>query len=171
MIIKKVKIENYKCFKAFSIELDEGINILVGDNESGKSTILEAIHLALTGLLNGKYLKNELTQYLFNNEVVSDYVKSLKNGVPNVPPHILIEVFMSGDNLAIFEGDGNSQKAKESGISLKIAFKDDYKQEYEQLVKNENIETIPIEYYEPVWKSFAREPITPRTIPIIAYFI
>ncbi len=166
MIIKKVKIENYKCFKAFSIELDEGINILVGDNESGKSTILEAVHLALTGLLNGKYLKNELTQYLFNIDVVSDYVKSLKNGVPNPPPHILIEVFISGDDLAIFEGDGNSQKAKECGILLKIAFKEDYKSEYEQLVKNENIETIPIEYYEPVWKSFAREPITPRTIPI-----
>ena len=154
MITKKVKIENYKCFKSFFIELDKGINILVGDNESGKSTILEAIHLALTGLLNGRYLRNELTQYLFNNQVISDYIKSLKNGVPNVPPHILIEVFMDGDNLAIFEGDGNSQKAKECGISLKIAFKEDYKPHYEQLVKNGNIETIPIEYYEPVWQSF-----------------
>ncbi len=166
MIINKVNIENYKCFKAFSIELDKGINILVGDNESGKSTILEAIHLALTGLLNGRYLRNELTQYLFNNEVVSDYVKNLKNGVPNIPPHILIEVFMNGDNLAIFEGDGNSQKAKECGISLKIVFNEDYKSEYEQLVKNGNIETIPIEYYEAVWESFARHQVTPRTIPI-----
>ena len=173
MIVSKVKIQNYKCFKEFSIELDKGINILVGDNESGKSTILEAIHLALTGLLNGRYLKNELTQYLFNNEVVTDYVKSLKDkdGVPKAPPHILIEVFMSGGNLAVFEGDGNSRKAKECGIWLKIAFKEDYKPEYEELVKNGNIETIPIEYYEPVWNSFARDPITPRMIPIKSAFI
>jgi len=173
MIISKVKIENYKCFKEFSIELDKGINILVGDNESGKSTILEAIHLALTGLLNGRYLKNELTQYLFNDEVVTNFVTSLKgkDSVPKAPPHILIEVFMSGDNLAEFEGDGNSRKAKECGICLKIAFKEDYKPEYEELVKNGNIETIPIEYYEFVWKSFARDPITPRTIPIKSAFI
>ncbi len=173
MIINKVRIENYKCFKEFSIELDKGINILVGDNEAGKSTILEAIHLTLTGLLNGKYLKNELTQYLFNNEVVTDYVKSLNDEhvAVKAPPHILIEVFMSGDNLAEFEGDGNSWKAKECGICLKIAVKEDYKPLYEEFVKNGNIETIPIEYYDFSWKSFARDPITPRTIPIKSAFI
>ena len=71
MNIKKIIIENYKCFNGkFSFEPNKGLNIIVGNNESGKSTILEAIHLALTGLLNGRYLKNELTQYLFNIEVV-----------------------------------------------------------------------------------------------------
>ena len=60
MRIKKVNVENFKCYKGkFSLSLNEGINILVGNNEAGKSTILEAIHLALTGILNGKYLKNE----------------------------------------------------------------------------------------------------------------
>jgi putative ATP-dependent endonuclease of OLD family len=61
MKIERVKIINFKVFKGeFNLELNEGLNILVGNNESGKSTILEAIHLALTGLFNGKYLKNEL---------------------------------------------------------------------------------------------------------------
>lgn len=166
MIIRKVKIENYKCFREFSIDLDKGINILVGDNESGKSTILEAIHLALSGLIAGKYLRNELSQYLFNNDVVTEYVASLKEGAPKAPPHILIEVYMSGNDLAEFEGNGNSQKAKECGISLKIAFKDDHKPEYEELVKNGSVETIPIEYYEATWESFARSVITPRSIPI-----
>ena len=44
MNIEKVNIENYKCFDGkFSIEFNQGINILVGDNEAGKSTILEAM--------------------------------------------------------------------------------------------------------------------------------
>ena len=61
--INKVIIENFKCFKGrFLVELNKCLNILVGDNEAGKSTILEAIHLALTGLLNGRYLKHELNQ-------------------------------------------------------------------------------------------------------------
>lgn len=60
MHISKIHIENLKIFKdSFKLTLNKGINILVGDNESGKSTIIEAIHLALTGLFNGKYLKNE----------------------------------------------------------------------------------------------------------------
>ena len=71
MIVKKIIIENFKCFKGkFMLDLNEGINILVGDNESGKSTILEAINLALTGLFNGRYFRNELTQYFFNYEIV-----------------------------------------------------------------------------------------------------
>ncbi len=68
MYIDKIIIENFKCFKGqFPLKLNKGLNILVGDNETGKSTILEAIHLVLSGLLNGKYIKLKLTQDLFNN--------------------------------------------------------------------------------------------------------
>jgi putative ATP-dependent endonuclease of OLD family len=57
MHISKVHIENFKCFKSsFKLNLNNGINILVGDNDTGKSTIIEAIHLILSGLFNGKYL-------------------------------------------------------------------------------------------------------------------
>ena len=37
------------------------MNIVVGDNEAGKSTILEAVNLALTGYLNGRNIRNELS--------------------------------------------------------------------------------------------------------------
>lgn len=167
MYIKEVSIENFKCFKGkFNLKLNEGLNILVGDNESGKSTILEAIHLALSGLFNGRYLKNELTQYLFNNEVVAEYVEKLSKNESVALPHILIEIFVVGDDLAKFEGDSNSEGKKECGISLKIAFDDKYQGEYEELIKGGNIKTIPIEYYDVFWTSCARENITARSIPI-----
>ncbi len=67
MAISKITICNFKGFKGtFKLELNQGLNILVGNNETGKSTVLEAIHLALTGLYNGKYINSELSQYLFN---------------------------------------------------------------------------------------------------------
>lgn len=167
MYIKEVNIENFKCFKGkFNLKLNEGLNILVGDNEAGKSTILEAIHLALSGLFNGRYLKNELTQYLFNNEVVAEYVEKLGKGESAPLPHILIEVFVVGDDLAKFEGDSNSEGKKECGISLKIAFDEKYQGEYEEFIKSGNIKTIPIEYYDVFWTSCARENITARSIPI-----
>lgn len=167
MYIKEVNIENFKCFKGkFNLELNEGLNILVGDNEAGKSTILEAIHLALSGLFNGRYLKNELSQYLFNNKVVAEYVEKLGKGETSPLPHVLIELLIAGDDLAIFEGDGSSEGKKECGISLKIAFDDKYQAEYEELIKGGNIKTIPIEYYDVYWTSCARENITARSIPI-----
>lgn len=74
---------------------------------------------------------------------------------------------MSGEDLAEFEGDGNSEKVKMSGISLKIAFDEKYQKEYESLVKIGGIKTLPIEYYSMSWSTFARdEGVTPRTIPI-----
>lgn len=76
MKIEKLVLENYKSFKErTTIEFNEGLNILVGDNEAGKSTILEAIHLCLSGILDGRYLKNDFHQYLFNYEVVEEYLK------------------------------------------------------------------------------------------------
>lgn len=169
MNITRINIENFKTFKgSFKLALNKSINILVGNNEAGKSTIIEAIHLALTGLHNGKYLKNELSQYVFNNEVVAEYIQGLKQGnTAQSLPHILIEVFMDGKDIAEFEGDGNSEKSKFSGFSLKVAFDDNYQKEYEDLVKLGGIKTLPIEYYNVSWSSFARdEGITSRTIPI-----
>jgi len=118
MRISKVNIENYKCFQGkFTLELNPQVNILVGNNESGKSTILEAINLALTGILNGRYLKNELSPYLFNRKTVLDYVQSLSvDGVePQSPPFICIEVFFDCNDAARFEGNGNSEKVNACG--------------------------------------------------------
>jgi len=142
------------------------LNLLVGDNEEGKSTIFEAIHLALTGMLNGRYLKNELTQYLFNIDSVNAYVKNLSEGNPATLPHVLIELSFEGEDIALFEGDGNSEKKKTCGISFRIEFDDKYQAEYEELLKAGNIKTVPIEYYDIVWTSFARQGITAKSIPI-----
>lgn len=167
MKIKKIKIHNFKSFYGeFVLELNEGMNILVGNNEAGKSTILEAIHLALTGLLNGRPIKTDLTQYVFNNQVVSDYLTNLERRSNPVLPIILIEIYLSGDDLALFEGNENSEKARDIGISFKIAFDEKYKGEYEQLVSKGGVKTLPIEYYDVSWTSFARELITPRSIPL-----
>ena len=167
MNITKVIIENYKCFSGkFSFEPNKGLNLLVGDNEAGKSTILEAIHLALTGMLNGRYLKNDLTQYLFNIDSVNAYVKNVNEKQPATLPHIMIELSFEGDDIALFEGDGNSEKKKSCGISFRIEFDEKYQAEYEELLKAGNIKTVPIEYYDIVWTSFARQGITAKSIPL-----
>lgn len=51
------------------------------------------------------------------------------------------------------------------GISLSIRFDDKYANEYKLLCENK-ITSIPIEYYDINWRSFARENITSISIPI-----
>ncbi len=162
MKIKKIIIQNFKCFKYLELDLNSGLNILVGNNEAGKSTIIEAIHLALSGLFNGKYIKYELTQYLFNNESVNEYLKN-----PSELPSILIEIYFEDNSYPLFMGNLNSEKKdKESGISFKIAFDENYRMEYNALLKKDDIKTLPIEYYEISLITFARDTITPKVLPI-----
>ena len=49
MKIRKIRLINFKRFTDYTIEPNEQINILVGDNEAGKSSILEAIDLVSGG--------------------------------------------------------------------------------------------------------------------------
>ena len=173
MKIKKINIYNYKCFKGkFSMELNDGLNIIVGNNEAGKSTILEAIHLGLSGIINGRYLRNEISQYLFNNEIVQEYLDELEGGNSPDLPYVLIEIFFKGEDAPILQGNGNKDKEDAPGVSLKIEFdSDNFSGEYEKLIEAGNLSTIPIEYYKITWKSFARHSITSFSIPVKSVLI
>ena len=53
MIIEKMKIKNFKKFKGEEeINFNEDFNIIIGNNESGKSSILLALDLVLSGSQN-----------------------------------------------------------------------------------------------------------------------
>lgn len=172
MHISEIRLINYKIFDGlFSLKLNDGMNILVGDNEAGKSTIIEAVNLALSGLLGGRYIKNELNQYLFNNNVVEAYFKQLRDTGSAELPYVLIELYLEGDNTARFMGNDNSQSINSCGITMKIAFDEKYQSEYEELIKANNFNTLPLEYYEVSWGSFAREAVTARSIPLKAALI
>lgn len=167
--IDKLIIANYKKFKNFEIEFHDGLNIIVGNNDEGKSTILEAINLALTGTLNGRIIKNEISENVFNVGVVKDYIESLKT-TPIDLPKILIELYLSGEGIDELKGDNNSKRVKTSGISFKIQFDENYKKEYESFVKS-TPKSLPVEYYKVDWVSFARSSVTSRSIPLKAALI
>lgn len=167
--IDKLIIANYKKFKNFEIEFHDGLNIIVGNNDEGKSTILEAINLALTGTLNGRIIKNEISENIFNVDIVKDYIESLKT-TPIDLPSILIELYLSGDGIEELKGNNNSKRVDASGISFKIQFDENYKKEYESFIKTKP-KSLPVEYYKVDWVSFARSSVTSRSIPLKAALI
>lgn len=172
MRLTKLVIQNYKCFKnRFILELKDGLNIIVGDNEAGKSTILEAINLVLTGSIGGKPIKGEISQYLFNVESLRSYFENVAAGKGADLPSILIEAYMEGDELSFFEGDGNSHRQAACGLLLEIKFDEKFREEYSALLRQKNIKTLPVEYYDFSWRSFSRDGVTSRSIPLKCAFI
>ncbi len=58
MKIEEIIIKNYKIFNGITIKMNNDVNTFVGENDSGKTTILEALSIALTGKLNGGAIIN-----------------------------------------------------------------------------------------------------------------
>lgn len=169
MHITKAKIRNYRSLAHCDIEFRDGLNILVGDNEAGKSTLLDAISLALTGSLNGRPLAQELQPFLFSVQATREYLAALHSGKAANLPGITIELFFSDiPELAEFRGDNHSEKPGDlPGIIYSIEFNDAYKDAYEQYIaKRDDVRSIPVEYYQALCQSFARKSVLPRQIPL-----
>lgn len=171
-MISKIVIHNYKKFSDFELDLDDDLNIIVGDNETGKSTILEAINLALTKRLNGKFIETELSPYLFHTDTVEKFIVDLKAGKNPAPPDIFIELYFKDiPALASFRGNNNSKREDQIGIRLEIVFNEDFCEEYDQFIKGSEINLLPIEYYKINWCGFDGNARTQRSIPIWLSFI
>lgn len=172
--ISKLFLKNFKSFgnKGFWLDLRPGLNIIVGDNETGKSSILEAINLVLSGLFQGRHISYELNQEIFNKTTVNDYIDSLNDPKQEnqEAPSILIELYFDGieddATKALLEGDGNESRSKACGVKLKIGLGAGFSELYGEYIKN-GVTSLPIEYYECSWSSFARdESLRPSNIPI-----
>lgn len=172
--IEKVIISGFKCIRApLTIDVTRQLSILVGDNGVGKSTILEAIHLALTGLYRGEPIQRVLSQALFSNDDVAAFVDAAGSGNFSRLPIIRIEVFLCGGDrheAEYLSGAVNSEKSKHCGFTFSILFDEDYRDELNNLPES-SLKSLPIEYYEVKWMTFADEQITPRKIPIRSVMI
>lgn len=72
MIIKKINLENYRSHKNISIDLSGGINLILGENGGGKSSILEAIGIVLFDINDrtGKKVGKSFIRYGENSATV-----------------------------------------------------------------------------------------------------
>ena len=172
MFISKLHIVGFRCFKDFEIKFNEHQNILVGNNSVGKSTILDAINLCVSGMHRGQPIRNSLSSYLFNQDYVTEYLKSCEEGNIQIGlPKISIEIFFEGKDdevgiLSEFEGDFSSVQSGQ-GVRIDIEFDEEYKEEYEELCKNPTqIKSLPIEYYKCTRQTFARNKVTNRIMPM-----
>lgn len=163
-MIKKIKIQGYRIYKNFELKPNQKLNLIVGANESGKSTLMEAITLALTGRINGRRASGELNPYWFNTAIVEEFVERRSNGDMVAFPEIRIELFFEDrDDLQQLCGAINSEVPTMAcpGISMHILPNPDYATELDNWAKNPSV-ILPVEYYMDDWRSFADKKISIR---------
>lgn len=172
-MINKVKISGYRIFREFELEPHKKLNLLVGANESGKSTLLEAMILALTGRINGRRVPDELNPFWFNTDMVNEFVANRKAGKQVAPPEICIELFFEDrDELQYLCGAINTDVPTTAcpGVSLRIVPNPEYAEEFEAWLKDPS-PLLPIEYYMDEWRDFADNRLTKRPRQLVTAVI
>lgn len=155
--IKSLHIEGFKKFVSLDIQFNEHMNILVGENEAGKSTILDA----LKTVLNQQYRNTDksVLRDLFNARMIAEF--KAKPSIKTLP-RIFIEVELALDlrqkNSSYFYGEVYGQR-KHQTEKFGIRFECKYDEELGMGMEQSILEgKIPYEYYTLNWTTFANRP-------------
>lgn len=172
-ILKKIHIQGYRIFRDFTLEFNDGLNILVGNNDAGKSTVLEAINLALSGRFRGRQLVHELSPRLFHRDISQAYVAAIQGGQAPTPPEMIIDLYLAQcDETARLNGTNNTLKEDSPGLRIKASFNPLYGTEYAAFIANPSAVTlVPTEYYRVEWLGFNGDAVSPRSVPTTAALI
>lgn len=167
-MLRKIHIENFRTFRKFDLDFRDGLNILVGSNDAGKTTLLEAINLALTCRFRGRPLLQELSPHLVNQSARKDYVEAIARNDSPPPPTILIDLHLEDrEDFADLKGENNHEKANSPGLRIEAAFNTNYSKEYERFLDSEGeIGLVPTEYYDVRWLDFAGNRLSRRSVPV-----
>lgn len=153
-VLKSIHIEGFKKFKKFDMEFNPEISILVGENEAGKTTVLEAIKL----VLNQSYrsVDKSYLEDLFNKDLVNQFKE---NPQQENLPMIRIDLEFSLDetvkNRERFYGEHNASKNAAYGISFQCRFDEE---SWGNTIDFSQMQDVPYEFYILEWRNFSGAP-------------
>lgn len=166
--IKRMNIFGFKKFKKFSIEFNDDVNIIIGDNESGKSTLLDAINITV----NQKYKNYD--KYIIKELLNIDLIKEFKENpkIDNLPS-IIIDIELQLDDIpsnSNFYGMTHSFEKNQMmyGIRFSCKILEDMIDELMPIIK---LGQLPYEYYQMSWNTFQGEPYNAIRRPVNLLFI
>ncbi|MFJ2485346.1 ATP-dependent nuclease [Pseudomonas sp. NPDC087639] len=168
MLIKSLRLTNFKKFSSYEFQFNDDVNVFVGDNNAGKSTVLEALEIVLNANHRGRPFNNEFTPDLFNAKSVELFLAT--DMTPEKMPELVIEAFIEG--IPEYKGTNNSLGLDAQGIMMRAHFDPDYDAVYrDYLAGKARITSIPIEFYKVEWLDFAGGTIKPMNKQFRALYI
>ncbi len=151
-IIEKIKLCNFKRFQTFSIEFNDGLNIFIGDNEAGKSTILSALDIVLSG--SRSKIETAGLDNLFNSEIIQKFLASDKK-YENLPV-LFVEIYLNEQDNLDLNGKVNSDERTCDGLRLACEPDDRLSKEIKEILAQEE-PNFPFEYYSISFATFSGE--------------
>lgn len=150
--ISKIKLFNYKRFREYTFIPNARLNVLIGDNEVGKSSILEAIDLVSSG--SSHRIESIGIDRLLNIDSVNDFLHGPRSF--QYLPKLMIELYLSGQFDHTMNGKNNTDATECDGIRLICEPNIDYSAEIASaLLSDPNY--FPYEYYSIRFSTFADE--------------
>ncbi|OAV62881.1 ATP-dependent nuclease [Enteractinococcus helveticum] len=159
-MIARVKATNYRCFKSLDFSPNPDLNIVVGDNEAGKSTLLEVISLLISGRVRGRRASEDLNPYWFNHDAVKAFFEALDRKQSPDWPEIDLEIFFEDETPGVgrLRGVWNSEAKEYPGLRLQVQPDPEHSAELDAYSSEEDLpRLIPSDLYMVTWKDFAGE--------------
>ena len=153
--IKKNRLKNFKRFKNYTIEPNDRVNILAGDNETGKSSILEAIDLVANG--NLRRVESIGLDRLINIEAVKEFQSGARTF--DRLPELRIELYLSGEFDLSMNGRNNLDGTVCDGIRLICAPDQSFRTEIKDALSAHE-DYFPYDYYYVRFSTFADQGYT-----------
>lgn len=169
-MIRELRVSGFRILKDFVWEPKEGLNILVGANSAGKSTVLDAIELVTRGTLRGQNARRSLSPDWFNKDIVDDFFQKLDDPLEgvNVPEIKIVAVFSKDERLARITGANDPDKKfkDEPGIFITYAIppnlRPQFLEECRSIKEAGGPFVLPTDYYDCSWHIFQGDPIVRR---------
>ncbi|WP_426392268.1 ATP-dependent nuclease [Variovorax sp. R-27] len=160
--IKKLILKNFKRFKTLELDFDSELNILIGGNEAGKSSVLQALDLVMSG--SRSKVESMGLESLFNAACIEEFMAGTRK-VANLP-RMFIEIYLEGFAEHELNGKNHSKRDVEiDGIKLVCEPVDEYTQHIEEILRDHN-SSFPFEYYAIQFSSFGGHPVHPYKKPL-----
>lgn len=150
--ITKVVLKNFKKFALYEVDFVDGLNILVGDNEAGKSSLLLAIELALSG--SRSKVESIGFQTLFNNGIIEAFLTGEKK--LDKLPILEVELYLNEQGKPDLHGNGNSKGIARDGLRMTCQPMDEHSKHIAEVLADVD-PNFPFEYYAVKFATFSRE--------------
>ncbi|QEC53606.1 putative ATP-dependent endonuclease of OLD family [Anseongella ginsenosidimutans] len=151
-LITKIKLQNFKRFEAFETQFNPQLNVLIGDNEAGKSSILTAIDLVLSG--SRSKVETLGLDSLFNVAAIDNFLSG-RRGYADLPV-LYIELYLTDQSNEDLNGKVNSEGASYDGLRLVCSPLEDYSKHIKDILAQNNT-IFPFEFYSISFKTFSGE--------------
>ena len=151
MLLKNIRISNFKAIEDLEIKFEAGFNIIIGDNGVGKTSILEAVSVSLGGFLAG--IDGINTKHFAKDEIrcVSELLGQGSYNLKYITPiQVECEIDLYGENYSWVRRK-SSISASRSTIEPR-----DICKKASQLAENSN-EMLPLLNYQSASRMWAQK--------------